>query len=507
MSVFYDKVSRATIDGDIKEPELIDFINTKKALRLIQQSINDNKYILIHCDIDMDGIGSGYIFYKFFALENCLHKVKLLINKERTHGITKDCIDKVNSLSDIGLLIILDSSSNDPNMIEQLNTNVLVIDHHIIEHDRYIGNTQKGDYVIVSNMIETPTYQIDKRMSCGLVVYELLRHYYKGTLNKLDEEYMFNWVCVTLITDAILLDNSRNQYYIQKTLECDDVEHNLNSLLKECKQMSISKNAIQYYIAPRINSAIRAEQSIAALNCVIFNPLKLSNLSAYKDMQQKYLQDADNNIKQTKHSILKNITDTGVSKSYCGVIASQLCNKYHKNTVTYKVENGICKGSFRGRCDNVKYRDYFKKNCEFAQGHDTAFGFRAKAEELAYIMNTINEIEPNSVTKFYLSLGNIPDNLKGKYHIQTEQEMQEFKKQRNLLQLAIINSRLSSQEVINILIKVSDTISEVDEYGIYTYSLFGTKAKSFKSINTEYAILYVEYSTAIDIYIKEFYFS
>lgn len=506
-SIFRDKVSQMDLilKGNIPEPDMCNFLNIDTALDMLKQSIQDNKYVLIHCDIDMDGIGSGYIMYRFFQLENCIHKVRMLINKERSHGINQKFVDLVNSTSNIGLVVVLDSSSNEIELIKQINTNVLVIDHHNIDHTEYKGLTGNGRYTIINNIIPNFNYEPDKRMSAGLVVYELLRHYYNGGTNKLEYELMFNWVAVTLITDAILLDNPRNQYYLERSLDNDNIEPHLKVLIEQSKQASFNKNTIQYYVSPRINSAIRAKESAKALQCVIFEPLELNKLIKYKEIQMQYLQSVDIGIYQADTFILKDITNLGISKAYCGVLASRLCTKYRKNVAVYVVEDGVCKGSFRGRCEDVNYIEYFKSKAEFAGGHNGAFGFRVLDKDIEEVMRSLIELEPVDKREFYITAGDMPDNIKGKYHIEDTSMMDKFKKERHLLNLSILNSRLSTQEAINIIVLNHNLEYTVDEFGLYKYSLLGIKAKSFNEITTQYAALYIEYANGIQIYIKDYY--
>ena len=60
----------------------------------------------------------------------------------------------------------------------------------------------------------------DSDMSCGLVVYEMLRLYCECFNNpKLLENLMlFQWVGVTLLTDVVNTLNRRNQWYLDKTV-------------------------------------------------------------------------------------------------------------------------------------------------------------------------------------------------------------------------------------------------------------------------------------------------
>ena len=128
----------------------------------------------------------------------------------------------------VDLIIITDSSSNDIEIIKQFNCDVLCIDHHDLLHTDLSGVCNNGvsEYVIVNNTIDSPTYDEDfawlqsfdakafsnvsrytaqPAMSCGLVVYELLRVYckYLGKEQLLENLKLYQWVGVTLFTDAV----------------------------------------------------------------------------------------------------------------------------------------------------------------------------------------------------------------------------------------------------------------------------------------------------------------
>lgn len=76
-------------------------------------------------------------------------------------------------------------------------------------------------------------YTIDSDMSGALVSYELLRHYENKFCNYsiLEKRMLYQWVGVTLISDAIKTGNARNQWYMEKTVHNMEVEPNLSRML------------------------------------------------------------------------------------------------------------------------------------------------------------------------------------------------------------------------------------------------------------------------------------
>lgn len=510
------------------KPPLCNFINSRKAIEMINKHIQDDLPIAVHSDVDVDGIGSTYEIFTFIRWLGAINKTGFIINKEKVHGISAKHSDYFKTHK-AGLLIILDSSTNEIEYIKDMNCDVLVIDHHEILHNELSGKTLGGEYVIVSNMIDNesteelqeiiddPTaiitpYKTEKRMSCGLVIYELLRIYQivYQMQNLIEEGMLYQWAGITLFTDAIPLSNSRNQYYIEQTVHSMDLELSLKQMVKQINkyQSGLDKTFINFYLAPRINKAIRAGASQEALDIVLNRPSDIKNLDVYKQQQEEATKDLLVGVKvglnKEDHYALKDITGLGIDRNYCGVIAAKLCDTTKKNSVVCirNERTGLMEGSFRGRLTGPDYRGYFEEKCPgvYAQGHASAFGFKIDKEQLESIMDSLNEIEPKGDShRFYLTAGDMPDSLKGTHHID---DMTEFKRQRGLLKLAMANSKLSSEESINIMV-LNPWNLEIDWKGkMGYYSIMGLKCMAFEEVNTEWLSIYVEYTNDISIYVK-----
>ena len=183
---------------------------------------------------------------------------------------------------------------------------------------------------------------------------------------------------MTLFTDAILLGNERNQWYVQNTVHESNIEITLNALMKALSKYNsrVSKSFINYSLAPMINRAIRVGASNEALAVVLKYPEYINELSKYKSNQDIAISNGVGMAVDHGSYYTLDITNTNISKSYCGVIAGRLCNGI-KNAIAYRVDNGIAKGSFRGRDSKADYRRQFEiydKSIK-ALGHAQAFGF------------------------------------------------------------------------------------------------------------------------------------
>lgn len=523
----YDLFEDADIicgDCTTEKPPLCNFKNADKAITMLNKHIKGNLPIAVHSDVDVDGIGSTYEIFKMLTWLGVIHKTGLIINKDKVHGISSKHSEYFKN-NKVGLLIVLDSSSNELEHIKNMNCDVLVIDHHELVHNELCGDTVGGEYVIVSNMvdnedtsalyslIEDPTailqpYKAEKRMSCGLVIYELLRLYQLANKmeNLIESNMLYQWAGVTLFTDVIPLSNARNQYYIERTVHTFEVEPALKQMVKQINkyQSGLDKTFINFYLAPRINKAIRAGASQEALDIVLNRPGDIRLLDKYKQLQDEATKDIEVGLDKNDRYVLKDITDTNISRSYCGVIAAKLCDMTRKNAVVCIKNNktGLLEGSFRGRLSGPDYRGYFE-SCYpdiYAQGHSSAFGFKATKEQLEFLMNSLYTIEPKeNEHRFYLTAGEMPDELKGTHHIE---DMTEFKRQRGLVKLAMSNSKLSSEESVNIMILNPGDL-KIDWRGkVGYYNILGLKCMAFEEVTTKWLSIYVEYTNDISVYVK-----
>ena len=527
LQALYDKWKSKVVTGEERPvtPGLLCLYNSIPALELLNKHIVNKSRIAVHCDVDMDGIGSGYITKRFIGSITSTPQL-YFINKEKIHGIQTKHYEFFRNYP-IDLLIILDSSSNDIDIIKKFNCDVIVVDHHEIDHTEYSGYTNDGhSFIIVNNMIgnsdnktleswirsknplfseNIPEYNADSRMSCGLVVYELYRLYQEAyrTGPILENLMLFQWVGVTLVTDAIQLLTDRNQWYIENTVHSMNTEPNLLAMIRSLNPYAVQldKSIIGYTLAPTFNRAIRAGATGDALNVAMDYPTYVTSLSQYREKQDWAISTGIENVVENHSYVMRDITNTGIGSNYTGVIAGRLCDDHNKNAVVYTVDNGIASGSFRGRMLNTDYRSCFLdyRDDIFAQGHKGAFGFKVPIEDLPNIMAGLVRVESEVDSRPYLTAGSMPEGLRGIYHIDN---MGEFKKCGGLMMLGIGNSKVASDEQIMITVSSSEaTLIEI-RGKLYLYDIMGLTCKAFKEIQPGMINIYVEYSKSIEFYVK-----
>lgn len=488
-------------DNDDYEPEIINFINCEKAARILDKYLYNKDRVIIHADVDFDGIGSAYEVAQYFKLRGKPGElIKLCINKEKDHGIDAKAVKYFNKFTENALVIVVDSSSNNIEHIKNINHDVLIIDHHDLSVDRkdLTGKTLNGEYCIVSNMIDS-----DPDMSCGMVIYELLRYYQniRGLDGEIERNRLYQWAVCTLFTDVINTDTKRNLYYVNKAFTDSILERNLNIMLRQLtRNGTLNKSSIGFQLAPCFNRAIRAGKSSMALDIAVNNPEHLKDLLIYKQLQRDLLDGIEEKAKEFIRYTYIDMTDMlNISKAYSGIVATKLVDRYKKTSIAYKVvEGNIAKGSFRGLYADIDYRNIMERLGIKAEGHPTAFGFQIPLERLNEVMEKVTDIEAHLDCVEYL-MSPIAEG-KCKHRIQ---DMDTFRQQGNIWKIGVINSKISGGSGnLNLICSLKE-VQLVEEFEKYkTYSVDGLKCIAFEEICSPLVEIYAEYGDELKLYLR-----
>lgn len=411
---------------------------------------NRKKKIVIHYDIDFDGIASGHVFRLAFAeYSGCSpDQIIIKINKERKHGATLDFIEEINTYDDVVLVVIVDSSSNEIELIKQLKTSCLIIDHHDLSAWTKIGEvdgrgqTQNGCYCVVSNLMQ-PTYLEDEQSakmriggaeekSAAVVVYELWHYWNKQLIESL---YLEEWVAISLYSDVINTLTTQNLWftdYLRNLRPNCDIRPIIDSLDivevhdgKEC----LTRNGISFQLVPLINSCMRLQCGYDIIETIRYRPHTIIKFKTCVIKQKQILEALMLAIKPQKiHNVViakltkeiskrpanimeimktgaANAALVGISDSildgFKGLIATRLADEHNTAAFVYTIVNEdnktLMKGSGRagGKYADLSIREILdEKENWTATGHGDAFGFtydvgHGTAEQMTSDVNSI----------------------------------------------------------------------------------------------------------------------
>ena len=374
-----------------REPAKIHFTNSEVAQEIFNNAVagirgGTYKKILIHADVDFDGVASAFIADSVCRHAAGYNSTFTCINHERKHGATDKLVASVAGLNAtnkvIGLVIIVDSSTNSLDVVRKIPCDVIILDHHELEIpvEETVGYTAGGRYVIINKEIDhIPD------MSGAQVVYEWFR--YIGFETFVKQNKLYSWVGVSLFSDIIDGDNASNQWFIHNIVDRGDYDYTLKTMFKAINRYAKgSKTDISFRLVPLINAAVRTGHSDKMLGIVMTQPEKILELQDYKAEQDKQTALAISDSGKAAHMleypdiVIYDTTGSDELVGYEGMIASKLMDEYMKTAIVfYRTEKGI-KGSFRvtGRYTKCNLRQTLNEIEDItASGHSEAFGFES----------------------------------------------------------------------------------------------------------------------------------
>lgn len=425
---FYLKPTAAAL----QDPE--DFENIKEGSDLYMANIGANKKILIIVDSDNDGFTSAAIMYQYTKNIAPDTEISYWLHEGKQHGLS-DHIDALMAEGHVYDLIILpDSSSNDleyHNMLKDVQTPCLVLDHHITDIPI------SANVVVINNQL-SPKYK-NKELTGAGVVYQFCRY--------IDKYYNFNYAnnyldlaAWGIIGDMGSVLEIENRYIIKEGLS--HIKNKFFITLMEKQGYSITgvvsptlsqieeamnPISVAFYIVPLVNATIRVgtmEEKTRLFEAFIDgDKLVPSGKRGAKGTMERVAVEAarectnakarQNRIKDSavdkleikiaKHELLDNKVlfvrlddDDDFPAELNGLIAMQLSAKHKKPTIVARLNSeGYIRGSARGL--NGSELDDFKQFLtetglfEYAQGHANAFGCSIKQDNLTQFHNYANQ--------------------------------------------------------------------------------------------------------------------
>ena len=389
--------------------------NIDIATKLIISHLKNNNRILLNVDSDTDGYTSSALMYNYLKKINKNADIKFHIHNEKIHGIfNKDVND------DINLVIVPDAGSNDYEELEKLNKrgiDVIILDHHN-------SNKYSEHAVVVNNqMCNYP----NKNLSGVGIVYKLCQSL-DQVLNVEFADGFLDLVAIGMIGDMMSTKELETRYYILEGLK------NINNPFIKAlfdKQSYSTKGIINivntvFYIVPLINAMIRfgsmeekcntfkamlcdyqyilldykkrsgeiVKQSLPVTMARICSNVK-NRQDRAKKKSAKLLEKQIKKYQLDKNQVLIVDGTDKLDRSLTGLVAMQIAQKYKKPTLVLQKDKDNFIGSGRNFNDSplLDFRGYLDQLglFNFVEGHDSAFGYEIKAENVDQVICRANK--------------------------------------------------------------------------------------------------------------------
>ena len=404
-----------------------DYYNIYHAIEMFNKHFIPLNSVYIICDADLDGITSTSILYDYITnLANDTNEdwnVEILLHEGKERGLQDENILKHIVKNPHPFIIIPDAGTNDREQVkylkEQLNIDVLVLDHHDIE-------TPIENGILINNQSK---YNVDvsKNGSGCLVTYMFLKALDKF-YHKDEADNYIDLVALSLISDSMNMSDQQNRVFYHYGLETIDNIRNIflyKTFEKFIGNKPYTQRDISFKIVPKFNSVVRSddiELNKRVIECFIGCENDYDNiLEKCAECHKNQIKLVDNIISNHNDDIDKASKDNIVvlscndmPRSYSGLVAGKIMNICNKPTIIGKIKDNTLIGSLRSP---IPLRNELNENeyVEWAIGHENSCGISIAENNIDKLVNYYNALELSyephiDVLKSY-SIENIPDNV------------------------------------------------------------------------------------------------
>lgn len=385
------KFFRPSLD-DLHDPFLME--DMEKAVKRLDQAIQNNEKILIFGDYDVDGTTSAALMYQF--LKQFTDKLEYYIPDrfKEGYGISKASIDYA-STNGFGLVIALDCGISSVELIEQANSlelDYIICDHHlpgqIIPNAVAVLNPKRNDC----------GYPYKELCGCG-VGFKLAQAYciFKDIDLQMVYQYL-DLVAIAIGADIVPIDGENRTlcYFGMQQIKEQPRVGIQAMVLNFAKPELETISDVVFRIAPRINAAGRMKSGNMAVELLVetdkekaihFAEQIESENSTRKELDSQTTDDAIQELEEDPNNERRSSTVVcreGWHKGVVGIVASRLIERYYRPTIVLCEKDGIITGSARS-VGSFNIHEAISKCSDLLEnfgGHTMAAGLTLKKENL-----------------------------------------------------------------------------------------------------------------------------
>lgn len=402
---------------DIPDPSSL--FDSMSAARLIIESVNRGKKIIIHGDFDSDGICATSLLWDFLYrelsefLEKKVDVIPYIPNRiEQGYGLTEDSLKDVLELGG-ELLISVDCGVRDEKLINKYkkkNLSVIITDHHQPPEDL----SPELSYPLVHQMY--PNHEYPFTQICGTAVVFLLiqeiRKQVGMNYSISPDSKGLDLVALATVTDLMPLTGI-NRIFVSYGLK-QIATGSREGLRQLCLRAGINFKDINsyhlgYLIGPRINAAGRIGSPMNAVKLLVSSDEKLcQKISEELDNLNFDRQKLTLKTKEEASSLIQDEKNKAIfvigkdwHEGIIGLVAGKLLEEFHKPVIVATHNGESVKGSARSiKGFNItEALGKFDKYLERFGGHELAAGFTAKADTIDEFVDGFMKFANKEITK------------------------------------------------------------------------------------------------------------
>ena len=376
VQTFYDDLGISEDFFTFSEEDLLPYesiLNIDTAYSVLNNAILNNHKITVHADCDCDGVCAGTIMYQY--LLHYTNNINIIINDGKKHGL--ESVDNI----DCDLLIVVDSINKADVYKRFSDTNIIVLDHHIIEEE------PPENVILVSSMRSD-----NKSLSGAGITWKFCKYYDLMEFENYADEYV-DLAAVGLIGDMMDMSNKENRYI------CDcGFKHIVNPAVKKIiGGYEFNAKSVSFSIAPLINACNRLHKNELALT--MFNEQEpkvvskmLKEMKEIKAEQDYVINTVDENDFDIHDKFIVYVSD---KEDLSGVLANKISGIYKRPALVIRHKEDMIYGSMRGYgLENFSKFLEDTGHCT-CQGHENAAGIIIKEADFDKFIIKLDEIMAN----------------------------------------------------------------------------------------------------------------
>ena len=378
-----------------------------KAVKRVEQALQDKEDILVFGDYDVDGTTSVALVFSYLRYNEAKVSSYIPDRYEEGYGISLQGIDYAKQKG-VKLIIALDCGikSNDKvQYAKSLGIDFIICDHHLP------GEHIPDAVAVLDPKREDCAYPFKDLCGCG-VGFKLLQALEQLKGNGPEELVSYlDLVATAIVADVVpLTGENRVLAFFGLQVINTNPRPGIKALLSFYKQNSYSLSDIVFKVAPKINAAGRIEHGSYAVDLLTEftyeqalvsarNIISINEERKFIDQQiteqalTKIVEQLEINNKATV------VFDPNWNRGVIGIVASRLIETYYRPTIVFTQNGEFLTGSAR----SVKNFDiyYAIEQCseylvQFG-GHKYAAGLTIRVQDYADFKRKFETIVNNTV--------------------------------------------------------------------------------------------------------------
>ncbi|MDN3641324.1 single-stranded-DNA-specific exonuclease RecJ [Lutimonas halocynthiae] len=315
----------------------------KIAVERIIEAINQNEYIMIYGDYDVDGTTAvslvfGYLNSKYENITTYIPD-----RYKEGYGISYDGIDFADD-NDISLIIALDCGIKALDKVDYAKEKG--IDFIICDHHRP-GDELPKAIAVLDPKREDCSYPYDELCGCGIgfKLIQALGREFGDTIEELIP--YLDLVSTAIAADIVPLtgENRILSYYGLKVIN-GEPRPGIKALIHQIKKETLDITDVVFIIAPRINAAGRMKHGSYAVELLTEQDFDKAmemakSIESYnadrKELDKSITKEALEQIKHNKEEQYFStvVYDENWHKGVIGIVASRLIEQYYRPTLVF----------------------------------------------------------------------------------------------------------------------------------------------------------------------------